>query len=239
MLCGMLAATGVAGAPESYFHAPSVERWAESLGITRDKAQPDCAWLARIFAAARCAGAAGTGLFGLRLQAHSLAYFLDRLRQVHPGENRDPAGFSTMFSGTFGAPRYLYLHRRSKLDQAISYRRARQSGLWHQGSDGRDIERLATVESPGYDAAALRESIAEMTGYDRLWEDFFARETIAPLRIDYDRLTKAPHDTLKTILAHLGRDPAAADGVDIPTRKLADATSHAWARRYRDEHGAP
>ncbi|MCB1328508.1 MAG: hypothetical protein KDK28_03205, partial [Maritimibacter sp.] len=43
-----------------------------------------------------------------------------------------------------------------------------------------------------------------------------------------------PRGVLRDVLVALGRDPAAADGVMVPTRKLAGATNRDWARRYRD-----
>ena len=42
---------------------------------------------------------------------------------------------------------------------------------------------------------------------------------------------------LRDVLVALGRDPAAADGRTVPTRKLAGETSRDWARRYRAEVG--
>lgn len=233
LLCLMLAGTGVAGAPQSWFHAPSVARWAETLGVEVDPDGDTFAQLAEIFEAARAAGSAG-GLFGLRLQAPSLDFFRTQLRLLHPEAGNDVA----RIEARFGATRFLYLHRADKLDQAISRLMAQQTGLWHQAADGRDIERRGAAGVPVYDADALRAEIAELEALDRLWEDWFAAEGLRPLRIDYDALAGDPRGVLREVLVALGRDPATVDGVAVPTRKLAGETFRNWARRYRAEAGS-
>lgn len=75
-----------------------------------------------------------------------------------------------------------------------------------------------------------------MTAYDRAWETWFEREAIAPLRLSYDDLSDDPRATLRTVLLHLGLDPAAADRVAPGVRKLADETSREWGARFRAEN---
>ena len=229
LLCLLLAETGVAGHPQSYFHTPSVDRWAEVLGVDIDRDAGEHDRLAAVFDAARAAGSAG-GLFGLRLQAPSLDFFRAQLRLLHPEATSDVA----RIEARFGPTRFLHLRRADKLDQAISRLIAQQTGLWHQAADGRDIERHGAAGVPVYDAAAIRAEIAELEALDRLWDDWFAAEGVQPVRIDYDALAADPRGVLRDVLVALGRDPAAADGVMVPTRKLAGATNRDWARRYRD-----
>ena len=232
LLCLLLKETGVAGNPQSWFHAPSVDRWAETLGVAQGADADPRAQLAAVFKAARMAGSAG-GLFGLRLQAPSLDFFRAQLRLLHPEAKSDVA----RIEARFGQTRFLHLHRADKLDQAISRLIAQQTGLWHQAADGRDIERHGAARVPVYDADAIRAEIAALEALDRLWEDWFAAESLRPLRIDYDALAGDPRGVLRDVLVALGRDPAAADGVTVPTRKLAGETSRDWARRYRAEVG--
>jgi LPS sulfotransferase NodH len=232
LLCLLLAATGIAGDPQSYFHAGSVGRWAQTLGVEHDPALAHSRYLADAFAAARTAGRAGTGVFGLRLQAPSLTFFLSQLAILHPDAPNDRARMET----AFGPTRFIHLHRADKVDQAISRLKAVQTGLWHVASDGSEIERQAPPAKPVYDAEAIRAGIAQMEAWDRLWEGWFAREAITPLRIDYNALTRDPINTLGGVLEALGCDPRAANGLVVPTRKLADATNRSWARRFRAEN---
>ena len=78
-MCKLLAATGVAGNPDSYFHRPSISDWLADLGVTREGSVPERELLEAIFRTAITKGALDTGIFGLRLQRHSFDYFIEKL----------------------------------------------------------------------------------------------------------------------------------------------------------------
>ena len=67
LLCKLLAATGVAGHPKSYFHDPSIADWREHVGLPSAFAGSEREALAELFDAVRMAGRGATDLFGLRL----------------------------------------------------------------------------------------------------------------------------------------------------------------------------
>ncbi|MEO0819052.1 MAG: Stf0 family sulfotransferase [Pseudomonadota bacterium] len=227
LLCKLLAATGVAGNPGSWFHEPSVEAWQARFGLSPAPGMAEQAVLASVFRAAIAKGSRGAGPFGLRLQRHSVDFFLGRLAALRP----EIAGDAARIRAVFGKTRYIHLTRSDKLRQAVSYVKARQSGLWHAAPDGTELERLAPPREPAYDAAALMACFDEMTAYDRGWEGWFEREGIAPLRLSYDALAADPLAVLRATLTGLGLDPAAARGVVPAVAKLADSTNEAWAAR--------
>lgn len=229
MLCSLLTASGVAGRPASYFHEPSVADWLQDLGLTADPAAEARAQVAAAFDAAIRAGRGDGALFGLRLQGHSLGFFRTQLAVLHPGEATDVARLRR----AFGATRFIFLRRADKLDQAVSYLKAEQTGLWHVAPDGSELERLAPHREPAYDRARIAETVAMMEGHDRAWEAWFAQERVAPLRIAYDDLSADPTGVLRRVLADLGLDPAAAEGVSPGVRKIADGTNRDWVERYR------
>ena len=227
MLCRLLRDTGIAGHPGSHFHDPSLPAWREAHGL------PANAPLHDIFAAAVDKGRAGTGIFGLRLQRHSFAFFMARLADLYPDAPNDMA----RFRAAFGHTRFIYLKRTDKVAQAISYVRAQQTGLWHTGSDGREIERLSPPAPPRYDSDALWKTYQQMQGYDRLWEDWFREAGISPLRLLYDDLAIHPVETLGAVLGTLGLDPRIAETARPDTAQLSDDLSLSWATRFRAEYG--
>ena len=233
LLCKLLAASGVAGRPASYFHEPSLERWAGDLDLALDPAAPERQLLAAIFDAVVAQGSAGTGLFGLRLQRHSFDFFTAKLAVHQPGFESDVE----RLRGAFGRTAFIHLTRRDKVEQAVSYVKAGQSGLWHAAPDGTELERLSAPQPLVYDRDTIGASVAEFTAYDRQWNDWFAREQIAPLRLTYEALSKDPHAVLADVLVHLGLNRGAADGVEPGVAKLADAVSAEWVHRYRSEPG--
>ena len=210
LLCGLLAATGVAGNPKSYFHRPSVERWARGLGVSREAGETDLAFLRSVVRAAVRAGTGETGVFGLRLQRHSFDVFMEQMALLHPEHGTDAARIEAAFGRTL----FIHLTREDKVAQAVSLLRAAQSGLWHRAPDGSDVERLPPEGEPGYDGRELRARYEELCRYDRDWECWFRAMGIAPVRIGYDALAADPGGVLRAVLGALGADVTAAAGVE-------------------------
>lgn len=233
LLCRLLAATGVAGRPESYFHRTSIADWLSDLELEPDLARPERDILEDVFRAAIDKGRDGTDMFGLRLQRHSFDFFVDKLAALYPGLPND----SSRLHAAFGRTALIHLTRQDKVEQAVSYVKAQQTGLWHRAPDGTELERLSPPQAPAYDAERIRAGAEEMAAYDRAWDAWFAVEGAAPLRLTYDQLSASPVLTLRRVLEYLGLDPAAARGVRPAVAKLADATSAAWVARFRSEQG--
>lgn len=233
LLCNLLAKTGVAGNPDSWFHQSSLAYWLEMHDLSADPAASEGEVLEAIFRAAIAAGSRG-GMFGLRLQRDSFDFFVGKLAVLHPGLSSD----AERFHAAFGRTAYIHLTRGDKVEQAVSYVKAKQSCLWHVAPDGSEIERLSAPREPVYDAGAIRACVESMEAADRDWKAWFAREGIAPLRVAYEAFSAAPVDTLRDVLVHLGLDPDAANGIEPGVAKLADATSRDWVARYRTETGA-
>ncbi|MGL5012158.1 MAG: Stf0 family sulfotransferase [Paracoccaceae bacterium] len=233
LLLKLLAATAVAGNPASWFYRPSVDDWRERVEVPAQQGLPEREMLEAVFRAAILKGSDGTGPFGLRQQGESFPFLFEKLALLHPDEETDAARFQRVFGPTL----FVHLSRPDKVDQAVSYLKAEQSGLWHVAEDGSELERVAPHRDPVYDREKLRAIVAMLVEYDRQWNDWFQREGIAPLRISYDDLAADPHAVLRDLLGQLGLNPAAADGVPAGVRKLADQTSREWVARFRAEGG--
>ncbi|MAU19861.1 MAG: sulfotransferase [Martelella sp.] len=229
LLCKLLAATGISGNPDSHFHRPSLAAWRKSHGVGEIDGEDERSTLARVFAAAIAKGSGDTGMFGLRMQRGSADYFMEKLAVLHPGPGSDRARIEAAFGRTL----FVYLSRADKVAQAVSCVKAEQTGLWHVASDGSELERLAPPRAPVYDGPALMKWYETMTGFEREWEAWFSREGIAPLRLDYDALSRSPRDTLRSVLLALGLDGKAADALSPGVKKIADRVNDEWAERLR------
>jgi trehalose 2-sulfotransferase len=231
LLCKLLAATGVAGNPDSYFHRPSISDWLADLGLAHDPSASDREVLQAVFRTAIAKGTLGAGVFGLRLQRHSFDFFTENLAVLYPGHPNDV----TRFQAAFGRTLFVHLTRRDKVAQAVSYVKARQTGLWHAGPDGTELERHSPPQEPIYDAREIRTRLDEMTAHDDKWGRWFAASEIDPLRITYEDLSAGPTKTLRALLARLGLEREAAEGVEPAVVKLADDTNQDWMARFRSE----
>lgn len=233
LLCMLLATTKKAGSPGSHFHAPSLDQWFDAYGLTDARFATRHAALRAVFDAALRRGTGGTGVFGLRMQRGSFGYFMEQLDTLHP----DCASDIDRIEAAFGPTLFVHLTRRDKLAQAVSRTMAEQTGLWHRAADGSELERLGPAREPRYDRKTIERHMAELIALDAAWEDWFAREEVDPLRIDYDALAADPRGVLAGVLDALGLDRTIAQGIVPPTAKLADATSRTWIERYRvEEH---
>ncbi|WP_220443965.1 Stf0 family sulfotransferase [Pararhodobacter zhoushanensis] len=228
LMCSLLAASGAAGAPESYFHGPSVSDWAAEVGLNVVPGDDSLPTLRTVFAAIRRVGEAGTGVFGLRLQRGSVATAMTQLDRLFPGHATD----ADRLNAAFGAPRYVHLRRADTLGQAISRVRAEQTGLWHRRADGSELERLAPPAEPVFDRARIAAALAQGERLTAEWDDWFAQQGIVPLRLSYEDLSADPQATLARVLGHIGQNPARARGVAPGTARLADAVSDDWRARF-------
>jgi trehalose 2-sulfotransferase len=231
MLCKLLAETKVSGTPGSHFHEPSIDAWLEYYCLDATAFTSRRELLDGIFGAAKARGKGETDVFGLRLQRGSFAFFMDQLQFMYP----DSASDVERIKMAFGPTLFIYLSRLDKLDQAISYIRAEQTGLWHRKADGSDLERLEIQRADGYDRDAIRSQMAEFSLYDKAWRSWFDAQSAVPLEISYESLSREPQKQLERILDALGADGSIAHGISTPTAKLADEINRQWRERFELE----
>lgn len=228
LLSRLLRATGCAGRPDSYFHAPSLSDWLSYFDLRCEDFSSTEDAISATIGAARKQGRSAADLFGFRLQGHSRRFFLQQLALLHPDVTTDAARIGAAFGRTL----FIYLNRDNKVEQAVSYVKAQQSGLWHKHADGSELERLSPPAPPIFNREEIARRVIEFETLDHEWHSWFASEGITPLTISYDDLSKAPQEVLGKVLQALGLDPDLAQGVETPTAKLSDATNRGWVRQY-------
>ena len=231
LLCRLLREVGDAGLPDSHFHEPSLEKWLGYYGFRKDEFSTQKEALKAVFHSAYEHGKGAGQVFGLRLQRHSFSFFIEQLSVLYPSISDD----KLRMEAAFGRTLFVHLTRENKLDQAISYVKAKQSGLWHKAPDGTELERLSEPKELVYDAAAIAAQLELSEQMEAEWEEWFANEQIQPLRITYDELSAAPYATLMRVLQTLGLEHEPKAEVMPPVAKLADATNQEWAERFQIE----
>jgi LPS sulfotransferase NodH len=230
LLCTMLAATGRAGRPCSFFHQPDFMReWAEAWGLQATESMPADAQEAAYLGATAAAGRCGTGVFGMRLQEPYLALLGGMLARRFPSLAND----RERLRAAFGPLRYVHLTRADKVAQAVSLVRARQTGLWHRHADGSERERSGQAADPVYDAAAIRTEVEALTRADRSWRRWFQHQAIEPLPIGYEALADDPVGTAARLCGALGIALPDAAALLPSTARLADEVSREWVTRYQ------
>jgi LPS sulfotransferase NodH len=229
LLCELMAATKVAGTPDSFFMREVDPIWIEEWGLPARGILSDRDYSAAYLKAAIKSGRGRTTIFGLRLMRANLEELSSLIDKVFSGLPSDKA----RLEAAFGDILYIHLTRQDTLAQAVSMVKAEQTGLWHIAPDGSEIERLAPPREPEYDFDRITAKVAELARYDAGWVTWFRSQKIEPLRIDYERLAANPAAVVTRICDALGVPAPAHRSLRPGVAKLADAVSADWMRRYR------
>ncbi len=230
LLCNLLAASGVAGRPESYFRRQDLDEYAEEWRLSRD-AEGRFAF-ADYLAAARKASRTPNGISAIRLMGSTLPELLAALAGLWPGPRAD------LLTRAFGRLRYLHLSRTDRVAQAVSRLRAEQTGLWHRIGSWEE-RNPAAPGTPRYDPQAIAGFIAEARAEAAIWDDWFARHAIAPIRLTYEDLARDPVSEAARVLAELDLALPPGQRLDFGNERLADRTNAEWIARFRAETADP
>jgi LPS sulfotransferase NodH len=227
LLCALLAATGVAGRPESFYRAEDRAEWAEEWGVTCDSCgSPDPA---SYLQAAIRAGQSENGVCGIRIQAATLPVFMDELRSLFPDTGDDGA----LFAKAFGPCHFIWCRRGDDVAQSISRLKAEVSQIWHLDGTEPKIPQGRAI----YDAARIDAFRAEIAEGNARWVHWFAANAIAPVILDYETFAKDPKHHAHALLAAAGLALDTDTALTVANRRMANAESAIWAERYRAERG--
>jgi LPS sulfotransferase NodH len=136
----------------------------------------------------------------------------------------------------FPNPRYIWLTRRDKVRQAISWWRARETEQWHRHA-GEPVE---PVEELPFDFEQIDGRARKIIVHESLWQEYFQTCGVVPFTVVYEDLVADYEATTRRVLEYLAI-PAPVHLTLGPPRlqKLADAQSEAWVRRFMEQAARP
>ena len=123
----------------------------------------------------------------------------------------------------WGVPvRWVRIMRQNEIRQAISFVRASQSESWNSN--------MATKADPVYDAEAITAALSRISDENSDWDVYFTQNSITPLHITYEQLTRDMDPTIRRVMAFIDTP---IDVVPEPqTKKQGDAVNKEWAERF-------
>jgi LPS sulfotransferase NodH len=210
LLCRMLAATGVAGKPIECFHQDFLDQ------APRQSARHYVENAVR-------SGTTGNGVFGGKVHWSQFAV----LSRLH-----DPAGHErmlTLLSDLLPNLRFVWLTRRDKVRQAISYYRAIGTGVWWQVRGDRPCTR---TREPTFDYDTINRFENSLTNQDSRWQALFETFDIDPFLVVYEDLAEYPEQALIEFLDALGLPVEGTSPSDPVLVQQADEVSEMWLERY-------
>jgi LPS sulfotransferase NodH len=226
-----LQATGLAGEPKEFFGhrlAFWMERW-------RTPTLP--AYVDRLIHVR----STPNGVFGAKLLYRQLLH-LETLARLDA--NLAPLPLPEILPRLFPNLHLVWVSRQDKVRQAISWFKARQTGVWGQ-DQGQDTVKLGAAWrlgdeplQPGelafdYDgiAALVRQAEAEDAAIGR----FFAESGMEPFKVIYEQFSPRYEETVFDLLRWMG--VPVPTGLTLPnprTVKLADDRTEEWVTRIRE-----
>ena len=204
--------TGCLGAPLEYLNFLPLSPYGFAAASTDLQQQ-----LWRSVLRRRCSP---NGVFGLK----AFTAQLDKLDQENPGLLQD---VMAVMLPRDRARHIVYLRRRDRVAQAVSFTRAALSGVWRKEQEDGDRPPIE------YSEERLEAAEREIAAQEQVWERMFGELRIEPLCMWHEDVLGDPTAAIGQVADYLGVaiDPAAA--VDVPAiEKQSDGDAPAWIERY-------
>ncbi len=219
MLAHALDSTGIAGRPQEYFDPNFENLWLERLGITSD---------AEFFGKILPEGTTPNGVFAAKVHCHQFEYLAGKLRAVH-GDRP----ILDLLRTTFPDLRYVFLTRRDKVRQAVSYYRAIATNAWWSAHSDSRADRNTPAPPPEFNYEQIDHWVTRLWEFERNWRQHFDQAGVTPFEVSYEEFVANYEPTVLAILRYLELPITEAMGIAPPRlEKQADELSEAWVRRY-------
>jgi trehalose 2-sulfotransferase len=219
LLAHALESTGIAGRPQEYFDPNFEELWLQRLGIASD---------AEFFGKILPEGTTPNGVFAAKVHWHQFEYLGRKLQAAH-GDGR----ILDLLKVSFPDLRYVFLTRRDKVRQAVSYYRAIETNVWWSaGADSR-ADQDPPAPAPEFDYERIDYWVTRLRDFETSWRRHFERAGVKPFEVSYEEFVVAYQPTVLAILRYL--ELPVTEGLRIAAPRLekqADELSETWVRRY-------
>lgn len=219
-----LAATNLAGNPREWFNVLEEQAQKPVTGVSTAAETGFAAYLDHVIAKATTAN----GVCGIKLHYYQFIDLAQKLATLDAYRSLTTAG---AMAAAFAAPKYVWLTRRDKARQAISYYRACQTDEWWQ-IDG--ISRPpGSARTVDFDSRAIRKLELTLESNDNAWRQYFRANGIDPLVVDYEDLAVDYVGNVSRVLQWLGIRGSNYVAIGPPRlKRQSDPDTERWLARY-------
>ncbi len=128
-----------------------------------------------------------------------------------------------------GFDHLLFIKRRDKLGQAISFYRAVITGHWSSQHSKLDTN---PVETPRFDALRIASALEHVLAAELNWRRVFAQLQMNPIEIDYENLVSNPNEIINRILAGMGVSGRQIESPKSNIRRQRDTLNDELRQRF-------
>jgi LPS sulfotransferase NodH len=218
LLCDCLRQTGVAGRPAEYGVRGDEATWRKFYGFGSHRAYFD-----RLIPL----HTTPNGVFGLKLMWWQLTGLAD---DAHEYLGVRPLGLDAI-TDLAGPVSFIWMRRRDRLRQAVSWVRAEQTQRWSSQQAG--------GAEPSYDAESIASALARIEQQEMRWESLLSSQPAGTLPVFYEDFCRDVTGGLGRILQFLGLEfDLESNPVTPRLQKQAGSSSQTWIRRARADLSA-
>ena len=222
LLCEALRNSRLAGNPDEYFGPMHVTSWNEQWQTNSAHA-----YLNRVLAHSK----GENNVLGIKVMRLYWQNFIADLSKA----KRSPAlSEFALLNDCFPNLKFIWITRRDKVRQAISWMKFLQGAAWYWTDDTPQ-----KMEELKFKPDVIRAFIAQTAVHETAWLQFFKTNKITPFIVVYEDFVQSYEETTKSILRYL--EIPYPKGLKFEARQLkqqADALTDEWVQKYLAMHQA-
>ena len=226
LLSETLTAIGIAGKPGEHFGMMGATSPIGTDHLSVYEALREKLWEA---------GSTPNGVFGLKDAYHHTYYMkiFNNILQLRGIEGEDP-NHEEILSDLFPNCRHIYLTRRNKIRQAVSWWKAIQDEVWHVKAGDQQEYRPELYEGK-YNLEALKHLLKEIMLKECATQAYFEKYQIVPLSVVYEDFVRAPQRVIQRIVDYLEIPSTNLEVSSFPLRKTSNSFSEKWVQQLRTD----
>jgi LPS sulfotransferase NodH len=222
-----LASTSVAGNPREWFNEAEEQHRRAQWCVEQSTAPVYSTYLARVLEQ----GTTPNGIFGIKLHYYQFTELSVKFGTIEKYKGMER---SQLLSALFPNLKYIWLTRRDKIRQAISYLRACQTNQWWLIEGVAPGKRKECVDKLSFDPLAIARLEKILAQNDCRWQHYFESNQLCPLKIYYEDLVADYSGTIISVLKWLNVPDA--ESVCVGRTRLkqqSDSLTEDWLAAYR------
>jgi trehalose 2-sulfotransferase len=217
LLCSILRSTGIAGWPEEFFLSKPGETWEKRWNSPSREA-----YIERVLQEKT----GPNGVFGTVVMWSYFERMLEMLKEFREYKKITAV---ELLAELFNRPKYIWMRRKNRVEQAVSWAMACQTGIWAQ----RVGVTLETDATPKFDFKTIDEWCNRIAAHEASWANYFRESQIEPLVLYYEDVVACHHAAAECVLRFLSLPLPQRMEIPSPAiEKQANEISAHWAASY-------
>ena len=226
LLCKGLESTGLAGKPHEAFNVEHGKTLFDMHEVNNYEDLKNKLWQE---------GSSSNGVFGLKHSFYKkrwdiLMQEMIQMRQVQPSSN---INHEAIWADLFPNCKHIYLTRRNKVRQAVSWWKAIQDNTWHIEAGQNKQQNSDEFYDKNYNFDALSHLFKEATLRECAIQSYFKQHHIQPLTIVYEDYIENFEASIRQIVEYLDVDSASIPVGEFFYSPTANQKSEGWVQRFR------